>query len=323
MLTKKPQRALAPLKGKRGKRGAATRLTAAKWRQIIEELDERLEQKRFAWLSRPRLHTAIFEEFWRDEELARECAKSGVAIDAEAFERQRSEHKRKIEEATKDLGWSNERLFSFTQLVVAYRRNPTIEDYLRVRYDFPEVEIQVGYFGGIDPLFALEDDFKKQGIEPNLVAAALDSDEPCVDELSLRLLELLAAREKLPTDGPRNIQMRRDAISDATVNYLIVTMLESFDWHEEEFRIPASLVVLIRHQFCGERPDLLTTYLSKEHRNNMALTVAQYLKPGEKLSINKLVQMTGLKRPTAARWLKQGFSTEVVRWQRLMEKGGL
>ena len=177
-------------------------------------------------------------------------------------------------------------------------------------------------FAGIDSSFDLESELKKQGVNPDLVAAALDADEPSIDTLCLHLLELLIARSKLPKTGPGHITMRRSAISDTTVNYLISTMLELLDWHEDRFRIPASLVVLVRHQLCGLRPDLHQEYLSTEKRHNMAFVVAQQLKPDEKLSINKLVEMTGIPRSTAARWLKDHeFRQLVERGQRFIVDG--
>ena len=63
-------------------------------------------------------------------------------------------------------------------------------------------------------MFALEDKFRKVGIDPDLIAAALDADEPSIDALCLHLLELLIARDKLPKDGPKHIEKRRNAISD-------------------------------------------------------------------------------------------------------------
>jgi hypothetical protein len=46
-----------------------------------------------------------------------------------------------------------------------YRRERTIESYIQIRRKFPEVEIQISRFGGIggiDALFALEEDFEKR-----------------------------------------------------------------------------------------------------------------------------------------------------------------
>jgi hypothetical protein len=302
-----------------------TKTTTARERNTRLETTEihLAEGARLRWLRRPRLHTAIFEESWRNEKIANELAKRGaVTQEMDAFERKRVKREQQIEEVKKSLGWPDERLALFKQFVVQYRKEQSIEHYVQIRRSFPEVEIQVSQFAGIDPLFALESELKRQGVNPDLVAAALDADEPSIDTLCLHLLELLIARNKLPNTGPGHIAMRRSAISDTTVNYLISTMLESFDRNEDIFRIPASFVVLVRHQLCGLRPDLHQEYLSTEKRHNMAFVVAQQLKPDEKLSINKLVEMTGIPRSTAARWLKdQEFRQLVDRGQRLIVDG--
>jgi hypothetical protein len=207
----------------------------------------------------------------------------------------------------RSLGWSLERLKSFIDAVVTYRKDASIQNYLSIRQKFPEVEIQVAHFGGIDALFSLEADFKDQGINPDLIAGALDADEPSVDELCLHLLELLSERHELPKSGPGFIDRRRKAISDASVNYLITTILEAYDWNENVYRVPASLVVLIRHQLCGAQPDLDVEYRLRERKKNVAMGVAQCLKPEERLSINKLKLLAGIPRTTAARWLRDPY----------------
>jgi hypothetical protein len=265
--------------------------------QTLNELHERLGhynlQKRIAWLRRPRIHIAIFEEVWNDEERAKEGF-----ISFEATERAR-----KVQELAKNLGWSDEHLLMFKQLVVEYRQRPSVENYLKVRHLFPDAEIQVDRLGGIDALFALEKDFEKQGVDPELIVAALEAEEPAIDALSLRLLECLAARDNIETGRPGYIERRRNAITDATVNYLIAMMLEALDRYGEMVQLPGSLIVLIRHQICSPAPDLKKAYLSKEKRLNAAFLAAQQLRPGEKVSVRKLSKMTGAPRMTAARWL--------------------
>jgi hypothetical protein len=255
-------------------------------------------------LNRPRLHTAVFEEAWQDDEYEKLLASSnGVLENAEIFARQKETRRRRIDQITTSLGWSPERTKLFTKRVVTYRRNPSIENYLRVRREFPEVEIQVARFGGIDALFTLEKEFEKQGIDPHLVAGALDADEPSIDALCLCLLELVTARDRLPKSGPGHVDKRRAAISEPTVKYLISTMLEAFDRNDGMTRVPASLVVLIRHQLCGEMPDLDMEVRLRERQERAALAVAHFLKPGERLSINKLKKWAGIPRSTAARWI--------------------
>jgi hypothetical protein len=274
------------------------------WDRALLIWEEYIEQERSAWLRRPRLHTAIFVKAWEQDQLAKVLAATkGFLQHPEVFEREKQKRRQEIDARIENLGWSEERLELFIQQVVAYRKDATIQNYLQVRREFPEIEILVGRFGGLEALFTLQKDFESRGIDPHLIAAALDADEPGVDALCLRLLELLAARDNLPKSGPGQIEKRRSAISDATVNYLIATILEAYDWHDYISRVPASLVVLIRHQLCKSVPDLESEVRLRKHQENVALAVAQHLKPGEKLSINKLKHLAGLPRSTAARWL--------------------
>jgi hypothetical protein len=274
---------------------------------FLDSWAAKAELERSEWLNKPRLHTAIFEEFRRDNEIEKLIAAKRATFkdegQTEAFARKKEKRQQEIHAKIGSLGWSSEKTELFIDAVVAYRKNASIENYLFIRQKFPEVEIQVAQFGGIEALFALQADFKDQGINPDLIAGALDGVEASVDALCLRLLELLLEREKLPKKGPGSIDRRRKAISDASVSYLITTILEAYDWNEDVYRVPASLVVLIRHQLCGGQPDLETEYRLRERKKNVAIAVAQELKPDERLSINKLKAVAGIPRTTAARWL--------------------
>ncbi len=276
--------------------------------QLFDSWNEKAERERLMWSSKPRLDTAIFEDAWRDEELKKILAANNAVVqNIEKFARQNEKRREDIDRMTATLGWSSERLKEFIERVVAYRKTPSIENYLHIRRNFPEVEIQVGLFGGIEALFKLEQHFKKQGIDPALVAGALDANEPSIDALCLRLLELLSARDRLPKNGPGRIEKRRNSVNDATVNYLIATMLEAYDWNEDIYRVPASLVVLIRHQISGEMPDLEVEVRLRERQHHVAIGAARFLKPGEQLSINKLKQYAGISRTSAARWLADPY----------------
>lgn len=294
---------------------------------LLDAWAARAQRERLQWLNKPRLHTAIFAEARRDEELERLLATNGANFknknDAEVFARQKEKRQQEIDAEVGLLGWSLERLNLFTDAVVAYRANASIQNYLSIRREFPEVEIQVARFGGIDALFSLEGDFRDQGISPDLIAGALDGDEPSVDALCLRLLELLVERDKLPKSGRGFIDQRRKAISDATVSYLITTILEAYDWNEETYRIPASLVVLIRHQVCGAQPDLDAEYRLRERKKQVAMAIAQHLKEDERLSINKLKLLAGIPRTTAARWIGDPDFRSWLDWARKRAKEGL
>jgi hypothetical protein len=167
--------------------------------QFMEAWQNKAEREQLEWLSRPRLPTAIFDDALRHDELGRYFASNNIV--SEDFEREKEELRHDIDGLAATLGWSPERLNMFMEQAVAYRKCPSIENYLRVRHEFPDVEIQVGR-SGMDALFSLETNFNKQGIDPGLVAAALDADEPSIDALCLHLLGLLAARNRLAKSVP-------------------------------------------------------------------------------------------------------------------------
>jgi hypothetical protein len=224
---------------------------------------------------------------------------------------------RNLNELAKNLRLSGKRLTLFKELVVAYRREPTIEHYVRFRREFPEVELWIFQIGGPDPFFALQKKFLEQGIDHHSlqIEAVTAADEPSIDALSLRLLERLIARGKLPKDGPGHIEKRRNAISDTTVNYLISVMLESMLWNDAQVRMPTSLIVLIREQLCGRNPDLYKEYLLKGKRRDSATAAAKCFPQG-KISVRKLAAALNVSRGTAARWLTDREFLEWLEWAR-------
>ena len=288
----------------RKKRRATKSDLAAKSKPAInaeQRLAELAWQRRLAWLRRPQIHPSMFEEPLENEvETAEAVAERAGRSNALA----------------EKLGWSEERLASFKQLVLGYEKRPTVANYLQIRCEFPEVEIQVGRFGGIEALFALEKEFASQGIDPMLIAGVLDGNEPGIDELCLRLLELITSKDELPKEGPGSIAKRRQAISDATINYLIVEILEGVERWDDLIRIPASLILLIRERLCGSNPDLHQSYLTRERFREAVFNAGlNYAQTGKPISIRKLAAAAGVSRATAARWrAHEDFS-------RLFERG--
>lgn len=199
---------------------------------------------------------------------------------------------------------SDERLLFFTELAATYVEEPSIENYLELRRRVPEADLDVAAFGGMDVVYALESELEKHQIDPDLVTGALDAYEPALDELSLRLMECIVSREKLPKSGPGHIEMRRKAIGDALVDYLIVVMLEAMEWNKSNpIVIPPSLIVLIRYRLCGANPDWLQYQRTRQEQENAAFLAAQFFKAGEKISSRQFADRVGISRSTAMRWL--------------------
>jgi len=64
----------------------------------------------------------------------------------------------------------------FNDVSKAFKRKPTLENYLALRRAHPDETIEVAVFGGIDPLFALEDELEKYGIAAHpLMTGVMDA----------------------------------------------------------------------------------------------------------------------------------------------------
>lgn len=281
----------------------------------IQGLDEQAWRERLAWLAKPRLDTAIFEEIFKTEQIAKAPQEKWSPEAKRHFNQQKRQQRQKIREITQKFGWTKKRFDKFKSLAVACRNEPSIKHYLAIRTEFPELDIQIGFSDGIDALFILEAKFRQYGIDPVLVAGATDGFEPDIDKLCLALMECIVARDMI--SGPGQTQRRRATISDAMVNYLIALMLEGLDLHNEMVQVPASLILLVRHQLGPLKGDLHDEYRSREAKLQVARRVGQLLEPDGKLSINLLVKLASqsnkpISRATAARWLKdKEFNGEI------------
>ena len=240
----------------------------------LERFALRLEEKLLAWQNRPTLHPLDFDDTERAAELAAHFG-------------------------------SVERVEFVKKLMAAFYKRPSLENYVQFRRSVPDTELEISASAGIEAFSRLEKDFKKHGIDPSLFNGIMDSFEPDIDELTLRLMELLVARDKLPKSGPGHIEKRRDAISDTLVNYLIADMLEAMKWNERAILIPASLVVLIRDRLCGSDPDLRREIRASERNEKLRMDIflASYaaLSRGEKISIRKLAKTVGVSKNIVAR----------------------
>jgi hypothetical protein len=295
-MPRNPKQGAAPKRARKSqgtKQGAATSNCAPK-----PEPDTRVED----WLCRPRVHPAIFEDLPPERH-----TKSGRLRIAETESQEKAaERLRRREELAKHLNWSNERLASFKQLFGSYRDNPSVANYVRIKHEFPEVEIQVGLFdAGVDAPVALTKEFARRGVDPQLIARAVwDADESSIDALCLRLLELLVAKGQLPKSGPGYIENRRKAISDSIINYLIVVMLEALDWNEEMISVPASLVVLIREQLTGSNPDLHRMCLAEKRSENAAWLAATVAHGSRSFTVRDIAEATGIDKSTVQRLIE-------------------
>lgn len=195
-------------------------------------------------------------------------------------------------------GWNN--------LTRAYKDSPTIENYVALRRRHPDEKIEVAVSAGLEWLFDAQAKLRQFGIEPDLVASALDADRAAISELSLQLLELIIERQKATKAGGTHLVSRDLAISDDLVNFLINLMLDALDWNNRLI-IPRDLIVLIRHQTGGgqdaefERQETL-----ERQKTQVSVAMIELLLGGQPLTIRAISKKMGVNPSTVMRWYPDG-----------------
>lgn len=266
-----------------------------------------------AYWRRPRIHLSSFKKdiFWErgkpwefsDSKLAALSTAFGIADSTP-----------ELEGLLAALG-SPERLIAFARLADAYRKDRSLRNYLPLRRQFPEAEIQVARFGGFEPILALKAKLQELGIDPQLVAGATDAFPPDVDELCLQIIERLVAKDDR-RKGRGNRHTRDLGIQDSLVDYLILMMIERLDWDKStRGLIPASLIVLLMERLGGSRPEWKKKY-DLHARRDLAAQVAAQIWPSGKPPVRDLARVMKVGKSTAARWLKDGDFQRKLDWTR-------
>ena len=135
----------------------------------------------------------------------------------------------------------------------AFKQKMTIENYVKIRRQNPHAAIDVRMSDALEFAYADHglDDFE---IEASLLSEALTGNYLAISELSLTLLELVAARDRAEDHGGTHLVSRGVAISNAMVNQLINWMIDGLV-DAEYPGLPADLIILIRHQTGGIRSE--------------------------------------------------------------------
>lgn len=149
----------------------------------------------------------------------------------------------------------------------AYKKNPSIELYVKLRREDPDAEIEVSVIGGIEQLFYLEPELGKYGFDPALVASAMDADPNAISELSLQIMEKMIEVKVLAKSGETHLARRGLVVPDKLINWLVACMLDALSWTGELY-IPRDLIVLIRERLGGSNPEYEQASRAHEMRSD-------------------------------------------------------
>ena len=107
------------------------------------------------------------------------------------------------------MSYGSDKDGGFNSTCKAYKADPTITNYLKLRRSDPEAEIEVATLGGFDSVLAMRSEFEAYGFTIEEILGLLDAEQGTITDISLRLLEELVHQEELLKNGESQI-VRRD-----------------------------------------------------------------------------------------------------------------
>ncbi len=205
---------------------------------------------------------------------------------------------------------------------MAYKKAPSIEHYVKLRRRDPGAEIEIAVVGGIDQLFFMEEELRKYGFDPEMIASVLDADPEAISELSLQIMEKMIEAKNLAKAGGTHLTRRGLAVPDKLVNWLIACMMDALSWNDDLY-IPRDLIVLIRERLGGSNPEYEQASHAHQKRS-AAITIGGQLKArGIKPSFRMLAGTLNVSPSTVMRWFPDGeFEQEVERVATWFDENG-
>ena len=134
-------------------------------------------------------------------------------------------------------------------LNIAYRENPSLAAYVRLRRCCPNHQIDFYEGFSVDGLewVSGREEFDRFDIPAETAYAAVTGECAAISELCLRVMELLVERDDFKKTGKTHAVSRGEVISDVFVNTLISYMLAGLAF-SQHFHVNPDLMMLTSHQ---------------------------------------------------------------------------
>lgn len=187
----------------------------------------------------------------------------------------------------------------------AFKKDPTIENYIKLRRAYPNVPIEIAIHGGIDPLFYMEPELTRYGIDADDMASAFDADQDAISKIALQLMEKIIERRRLQKKGKTHLVRRGLTIPDNLIDWIINSCLDSLSWNND-LTIPRDLMVLIRERLGGPNSEYQTGAHTHHLKSNAALIAGQLKARGLKPTYKMLGEFMKVAPSTVKRWFAPG-----------------
>ena len=114
-----------------------------------------------------------------------------------------------------------------SQLARRYKSAPTIDNYVKLRREFPDKNFEVKMIPKSDLIFSNYEMLENSGISIELFESALNADYFSISEISLLLLENIIEKSEAEREGKTHLVGRHLAISDSNINFITCLIFEA------------------------------------------------------------------------------------------------
>ena len=199
----------------------------------------------------------------------------------------------------------------FNAVTKAFKQDPTIDTYLKLRREHPTAEIEVGIHGGIEQLYYIEPELARYGISATEFAGVFDADPETISKFSLFFMGKIIEARELKKAGETHLMRRGLAVPDKLIDWFITCSLDAMSWNDD-LRMNRDLIVLIRERLGGPFVEYEMASDVHEKKGNAALIAGQLIAQGVKPSFRLIGKIMNVAPSTVKRWFGPGeFEAEV------------
>lgn len=210
----------------------------------------------------------------------------------------------------------------FNETTRKYKADPSIENYVRLRRENPEAEIEVSVVGGFESMFYMRDELARYDIDPELLGGILDADQDAISEMALRLMEKIIEAQAIADDGETHLIRRGLAIPEKLIDWIICCSLDALSW-TDNLMIPRDLIVLVRERLGGSNLHYEKAGEIRQNKQNAALIAGQLMARGINPTFKIIGEALKVAPSTVKRWFEPGeFEQERDVYAKWFDKDG-
>lgn len=186
-------------------------------------------------------------------------------------------------------------------LAKSFKMEPTLQCFLDIRKNNPDLDFDVSFVGGLDHLYVLEKYIGYFGISPDLFTGILDASDESIRSMCMLIIEDILQEELLKREGETHVAARKRVMPKHLRDWLICTMLGAISRYGSNY-ICTDLIVLLQFRLNGEASRIEEMVEVHEKKQTASWAAGRLRAQGKAVSFRAVARMMGVQPSTVKRW---------------------